>query len=339
MATIKDVALLAGVSTATVSHVLNDTRFVSNELRERVLSAIEELAYRPSQIATSLRTKRSQSILLIIPDISNAFFPPLVRGVQDAFDKAGFSIIVGNTDRRRDREVEFLNLAQRTQADGIIIIASEIGYEDLHPLAKEGIPAVLLGTHIEHPHLDVVRINNQAAAYEAVKHLIELGHRRIAIVFGPMSETSRRHRLNGYQQAMSEAGLPVAREWIVEDSFDPADGYTTFWRLLEHPQRPTAIFVAADIVALEVLRLLQQTQFRVPDDISLVGFDDIPATLYTNPPLTTVHQPTYDMGQRAADLLLARITEGNPAEPIAGQCVVMKHHLVVRASTAPPPHS
>ncbi|MCZ7542982.1 MAG: LacI family transcriptional regulator [Anaerolineae bacterium] len=334
MATIKDVARAAKVSTATVSHVLNGTRYVSEGLRERVLKAIAELDYRPSQVAASLRTKRSNSILLIIPDIANPFFPPLVRGVQDVFDRARYAIIVGNTDRRRSRELEFLNLALRAQADGVIIVASEIEEADLLPLAEQGIPAVLIGTHIDHPDLDVVRVDNRAAAYDAVRHLTGLGHRRTAMAFGPMSASSLHQRLQGYRQAMADAGLEVNADWIVEESSREAADYQGIRQLMARPDRPTAIFAAADVVALDVLVLLRELGLRVPEDVSVVGFDDIPATRLTTPPLTTIHQPKYQMGQRAADLLLRRMTQDEEAPR---ERAIMAHRLVVRGSTAPPP--
>lgn len=333
MATIKDVARAAGVSTATVSHVLNGTRNVSDELRARVHAAIAELHYQPSRVAASLRTKRSNSILLIIPDIANPFFPPLVRGVQDTFEPESYAIIVGNTDRRRSRETEFLNLALRTNADGLIITASEIEYEDLLPLAARGVQTVLIGTHIDHPNLDVVRIDNRAAACEAVQHLIDLGHRRIAMAFGPMSTSSLEQRRQGYQQAMAAAGLPIEAGWVVEETARAADEYQGIRDLMTRPDRPTAIFAAADVIALDLLLVLRDMGLRVPEDVSVVGFDDIPATRLTTPALTTIHQPTYEMGRRAAELLIRHMTETAPS---ARERVVMEHQLIVRGSTAPP---
>jgi DNA-binding LacI/PurR family transcriptional regulator len=333
MATIKDVARAANVSTATVSHVLNDTRYVSDELRERVLRAIGELNYRPSHAAASLRTKRSQSILIIIPDIANPFFPSLVRGAQDAFDRKGFAVIVGNTDRRRDRELEFLSLALRTQADGIIINPSQIGYNDLQEVIEQGVKVVLIGAHIDHPGLDIVRVDNRAGAYDAVRHLIDLGHKRIAIVCGPMSASSAWQRCEGYWQAMEEAGLPVKPDWVVEDTFDQEGGYRSAQQLLAQSEPPTAIFATADLIAIGVMQALRAAALRVPEDVSVVGFDDIPAATLTTPPLTTINQPKYEMGKRAAELLLARIKGGKASSSRRG---LMEYGLVVRGSTAPP---
>jgi DNA-binding LacI/PurR family transcriptional regulator len=333
MTTIKDVARAANVSTATVSHVLNGTRYVSEELRELVLEAVAELNYRPSRVAASLRTKRSNSILLIIPDIANPFFPPLVRGVQDTFDRHSFAVIVGNTDRRRDREQEFLSLALRTHADGIIINPSEIGYEALLPLIEQDIRVVLIGTHIDHPDLDIVRVDNRVGAGDAVRHLIALGHRRIGMVCGPMSTSSARQRCEGYRHAMEEAELPIRTGWVVEDAFDQEGGYRGTQQLLAHPERPTAIFAAADLMALGVMHAVRDAGLCVPDDVSVVGFDDILEATITTPPLTTINQPKYRMGQCAAELLLARISEGVQAEC---ERAVMEHRLVVRGTTAPP---
>lgn len=333
MATIKDVAQTAHVSTATVSHVLNGTRYVSEELRERVLKAVTDLNYQPSQVAASLRTKRTQSIFLIIPDIDNPFFPPLVRGAQDAFDRKQFAVIVGNTDRRYDRELEFLNLALRTQADGIIINPTQIGYDDLREVIERGVKVVLIGTHIDHKELDRVHVDNRAGAYDAVRHLIDLGHRHIAIVCGPTHTSSAWQRCEGYQQAMEEAGLPVNPGWVVEETFDQEGGYRGTQQLLAQATRPTAIFATADLMALGVIQALRDSGLRIPDDISVVGFDDIPAATITTPMLTTINQPKYEMGKRAAELLLARIQGRKPSR---SKCGLMEYGLIVRGSTASP---
>jgi DNA-binding LacI/PurR family transcriptional regulator len=333
MATIKDVAQTANVSTATVSHVLNGTRYVSEELRERVLKAVNDLDYQPSQIAASLRTKRTQSIFLIIPDIANPFFPPLVRGAQDAFDRKQFAVIVGNTDRRYDRELEFLNLALRTQADGIIINPTQIGYDDLREVIERGVRLVLIGTHIDHPDLDIVRVDNRAGAYDAVRHLIDLGHLRIAMVCGPLHTSSAWQRYEGYQRAMEEAGLPIQPGWVVEETFDQDGGYRGTQKLLTHREHPTAIFATADLMALGVMQALRDAGLSVPHDMSVVGFDDIPAATLTTPALTTINQPKYEMGKRAAELLLARITGRKLTRSRHG---LMEYGLIVRGSTAPP---
>lgn len=335
MPTIKDVARAANVSIATVSHVLNGTRFVSDELRARVLHAAEALDYHPNRVAASLRTRRSQSVLLIIPDIANPFFPQLVRGVQDVFDRKGFAVIVANTDRRRDRELDFLNLALRTNADGVIINPSGIDYSDILPLIERDIKITLIGAHIDHPDLDVVRVDNPAGAHDAVRHLVTLGHRRIAMVTGPLRASSARQRHEGYEQAMAEAGLPVESGWVAEATFDQEGGYRATTRLLMHPSPPTAIFAAADLMALGAMQALRDAGRHVPRDVSVVGFDDIPLAQITAPPLTTISQPKYEMGQCAAELLLARL---GTSEATLCQHVVMEHALVVRGSTAAPPH-
>ncbi|MCZ7543514.1 MAG: substrate-binding domain-containing protein [Anaerolineae bacterium] len=272
-------------------------------------------------------------MLLIIPDIANPFFPLLVRGVQDIFEREKFAVIVGNTDRRRDRELEFLDLALRTHADGLIINPSQIDYADLLPVIGQGIAVVLIGTHISHPQLDVVRVDNRAAAHDAVAHLVALGHRRIGMVCGPLDTSSAQQRREGYERAMQAAGLPIAAGWIAEDTFDETGGYRGTQRLLALPDRPTAIFATADLMALGVLGALRDAGLSVPGDVSVVGFDDIPSATITHPPLTTIHQPTYEMGQCAAERLMARIKRDAPD---ACPDTVMAHRLVVRASTGPP---
>jgi len=191
---------------------------------------------------------------------------------------------------------------------------------------EQSVKVVLIGTHIDHPDLDFVHVDNRAGAYDAVRHLLDLGHQRIAIVCGPMSASSASQRFEGYWKAMTEAGLPVETGWTVEETFDQEGGYRGTQRLLAQAKRPTAIFAAADLLALGVVQALRDARLRVPDDISVVGFDDIPAATLTTPPLTTVSQPKYE-------LLLARIKGGKPSGPTRG---LMEYCLIVRGSTAPP---
>jgi LacI family transcriptional regulator len=198
---------------------------------------------------------------------------------------------------------------------------------------EQGVKVVLIGTHIDHPDLDIVRVDNRAGANDAVRYLIDLGHRRIAIVCGPMSASSAWQRCEGYGQAMEEVGLPVNPDWVVEETFDQEGGYRGAQRLLTLDDRPTAIFAAADLVALGVMQALRDAGLRVPQDISVVGFDDIPAATLTTPPLTTINQPKYEMGKRAAELLLARIKGSKLSRSRHG---LMEYGLIVRGSTSPP---
>jgi LacI family transcriptional regulator len=331
LARMKDVAQRAGVSPSTVSHVINETRFVSQQLRDRVLHAMRELNYQPSAVARGLRTKRTQVIALIIPDITNPYFPEVARGVQDVAEENEYSVILCNTDRMRGRELRFLKALRGQQVDGLILNPSEVTSGDLQDLQDAQIPVVLIGSQIDHLDLDVVMVDNVQGAYDAVSHLIDLGHRRIGLVGGPRAASSGEQRFQGYVRALTDHDIPIDGEIITEGRFTREGGYESMKHLLALQSPPAAVFASSDVMAIGALMAIQEEGLQVPNDVSLVGFDDIAEASTTTPRLTTISQPKYQTGQVAAQLLFDRVEGASLGER---QKIVLSHQLVIRESTA-----
>lgn len=334
MADMRDVAREARVSLSTVSHVLNDTRYVSPELRSRVLETAERLGYRSNAVARSLRTKRTHTLALIVPDIANPYYPALARGVLHAADAAGCVTVLCNSDRDPDKEIEIIRALESRQVDGIVFYPSGPHTEQLAALAGVHTPMVLLGSRGSGVSLDVV-LTNPRGAYEPVRYLTSLGHRRVGLIGGLRAHSPRPEKFTGYCAALEEAGLPVAGELALGGCYTQESGAAAARTLLGLPDPPTAIFAANDLMAIGAMLAAQELGLRVPEDVSVVGYDDIPQASITSPRLTTVAVPKYEMGRAAAELLLARI--GGHAGP--PESVVLPHHLIVRESTGPAPAS
>jgi LacI family transcriptional regulator len=324
---IKDVADKAGVSTATVSHVINGTRFVREETRQKVMSAVETLNYHPSTIARGLATKSTQAVGLIISDITNPFFTDVARGVEDEFNQYGYHTIFCNTDEDPAREDEYLRLLFAHQIDGLIIAPTGVLSERLIHIAAAEVPIVLLDRGAPHIDAPVVGVDNECGAYEATHYLIELGHRRIGVITGLESISTLNDRVNGYKRALQEANLPVDEALIIRadpryyhiqppslDSLKPLtnlqmtpSAFYALQQLLDLPDRPTALFVTNNQMTLGTLHAFKEKKLRCPEDVSLISFDDHAWASLFSPPLTVVKQPTYDLGQAAAKLLLKLI--------------------------------
>ena len=332
---IKDVAKYAGVSTATVSHVINQTRFVSEETRQKVLDAIETLNYQPSAIARGLATNATQTIGLIVADITNPFFTAVARGVEDEINRHGYHTIFSNTDEDPEREDEYLRLLSARQIDGLIIAPARVHSERLVRMSEGGMPILLIDRDATGVRAPLVCVDNEGGAYQAVKYLIELGHRRIGILMGMETISTHVLRLNGYKRALIEAGLPSDEALIArtDNWFDLPQGdqvasapprslsnvqmtpatFNALQQLLDLPDRPTAIFITNNQMTLGTLYALKERQLRCPDDISIISFDDHEwAPLFT-PPITAVRQPTYHLGQTAASLLM-QLVKGEEVE-------------------------
>jgi LacI family transcriptional regulator len=332
---IRDVADKAGVSTATVSHVLNQTRFVRDETRQKVLAAVEALNYQPSSIARGLATNSTQTVGLVVSDITNPFFTAVARGVEDVINQHGYHTIFCNSDEDPQREDEYLRLLSARQIDGLIITPTGVYSERLLRLAEVGTPIVLLDREAPGIEAPLVNVDNEGGAYRAIRYLIELGHRQIAVLMGMATISTLHARLNGCRRALQESGMTLAEEFIVRA--DPRFYGTTpagngavvrpatnnqmtpsafemLGKLLASPNRPSAVFVTNNQMTLGTLYALREHGLRCPEDISLVSFDDHDwAPLFT-PPLTVVRQPTYRLGQLAARLLM-RLINGEPVEP------------------------
>lgn len=324
---IQDVASLAGVSITTVSRVVNENGYpVRPDTRLRVQEAVRTLGFRPSPLARGLLGKSTQTIGLVIPDISNPYYPLLSRGVEDVANEHGFTVIFCNTDRSTSKTRHYIELLSEKQVDGVIFAGG--GLEE----GEEALPgmegrAVLIGRH-SWP-FPSVQVDNVGAAREATLHLIDLGHRRIGFIAGPSNLTSARDRLKGHLAAMETVdGDSFGGALVLDGNFRSEDGYRAATELLGRPAAPTAIFAANDRMAIAAMAAAFDLGLKVPDDLAVVGFDDTPTARYVRPALTTVALPSYEMGAEAARLLLKLL----PGETVEGT-TWLATKLVVRQSS------
>lgn len=311
----RDVARAAGVSQTVVSYVLNDVRDVAlhPDTRKRVLAAIAELGYVPNHTARSLRSRRTRTIAAIIPDITNPFYPAFIRGVQDVARAQHHDVLAFNSDGDRSLELDSLQAARRASVDGIVMTRFFVTLDDLVPLLERGTPITLLSDPVndevpDHLPLDTASISGNDAAFELVSYLIDKGHNRIAMISGTASTPPRDARVQGYRQALESHHLPLEEVLIRGGDFTESGGYEAMREILQLDPRPTAVFASNDLMAMGALLACREQGLRVPDDIALAGFDDIPAARLVQPPLTTVDQHAHATGHRTAELLLSRLS-------------------------------
>jgi len=330
--TITDVARLAGVHPSTVSRALHRADLpLSAETRRRVLAAVERLEYQPSAIARGLRLRRTRTLGMLVPDITNPFFPPIIRGAEEAARERGYELVLCNTDDESEREKASLRVLRERQADGLLIATSRMADATLASVRRERFPFVLVNRGSRVAEDPVVEVNNARAASEIVAHLVDLGHTRIAHIAGPLCTTTGAERAAGYRDALRAHGLPVDAALIAESAAYSEDaGHDAAKLLLE--QAPTAIFAANDLLALGALRAARETSVRVPIDLSLVGINDIPMVGLLDPPLTTARVPQREMGAIAARMLIGLLER----EPVAQRHVLLDTELIIRGSTAAP---
>jgi len=333
MPTIKDVAVSAGVSIATVSHVINGTRFVSDELKQRVLSAMEALDYRPNTLARGLRSGRTRTIGIIVPDASNMFFAEIGRAIEDIGFENGYSVIVCNSDNNLDKQRSYIDTLITKQIDGIIFISAGAPDAELEPLKQAGIPIVVADREIPPGQADVVLIDNELGGYLATQHLIELGHTRIACIAGPTNLNPSAGRITGFFRALHEHGLSAPPDWVISGDFQIESGDACMARLLASDLPPSAVFVCNDMMAIGAMGAIRRQGLRVPEDISVVGFDNIALSKAVYPPLTTVRQPIAEIAASICSMLFIRMDA--QGEIPAQQRVVLEPDLVIRASTSP----
>jgi LacI family transcriptional regulator len=332
MSTIKDVAALAGISYTTVSHVLNKTRPVSEEVRLKVEAAIEALDYVPSAVARSLKAKSTLTIGLLIPNGVNPYFAELARGIEDYCERNGFCVILCNSDDNPDKQRSYLRLLLEKRVDGLIVSSVGSDAAMTQGLAAVRTPMVVVDRDLEGVSADLVRIDHEMGGFLATSHLIEQGHRHIACICGPAQTSVAQMRLAGYRRAMQGAQLDVPDQWVVESDFTSPGGYQAAVGLLDGT-RPTAIFAGNDMIGIGVLRAAAERNIRVPSDLSVIGFDDIQMSRYVYPALTTVGQSILQLGEMAAEVLLRRIA--GPTVVAVEQRIVAPN-IVLRESTAPP---
>jgi LacI family transcriptional regulator len=331
MATIYDVARRAEVSAATVSRVLNGHSSVDPQLAERVRVAVAELDYRPSALARNLRRSRTSLWAVIISDVGNPFFTSLVRGVEDVAQSSGYSVVLCNSDEDPDKESNYVSVALAEQVAGVIMSPSGQPAAAAR-LLDAGTPLVLIDRELPDVRADSVLVDNEHGAAEATAHLLSGGYQRIACVTGPESVSTARRRLRGYQLAIADGGGSYDESLVRYGDFRETGGYQAMAGLLDLPEPPDAVFVANNLMAVGALECLRARGVTVPDQIGVVGFDDLPWSDLVRPPLTTVSQPTYELGQVAAQLLTERISDRS-REPTT---VVLKTELHVRATSRRP---
>jgi LacI family transcriptional regulator len=330
-ATIMQVAERAGVSIATVSRVLNNVpRQVRSATRRRVLRVIRELDFRPNALARSLHQRRTRTVGLIIPDIANAYYAQIARGIEEALSRREYTLIACNTDRRADRISHYLAALVEKQVDGIILGGGgTLHGRHMAAFVGCGVSTVLIGRY--GVDLPAIRVDNVAGAREAAHHLLALGHRRIAVLAGPKSSTTTMDRLAGYREACSAAGVRIPAGWFVYGDLRPECGREAAERLLAGRSRPTAVLAINDQMAIGAMRAVFRRGLRVPEDVSVVGFDDIALASYVTPALTTMALPLHAMGVAAGEMILGALAgDTQPRE------IWFTPRLVVRESSAAP---
>ncbi len=329
--TIKDVAEKAQVSISTVSRVINNSGYVNAETKHKVMEAIRELDFEPNPLAKGLGGGKSNTIGLILPDITNLFFPSIARGVEDAATVQGYTVILGNTDNVAANEESYLNVLERKSVDGIIIAGSSSDGSRIQELTTSGLPVVLVDRTFPSLTIDSVTSDNLEGAYLAVKHLVTLGHEKILFLGGGTNISTTQEREQGYLKALRESGIPINRNLIHYGDYRFESGFDRLIEVLEKGLPFTAVFAANDLIAIGAIRAIQSRNLHVPQDFSVVGFDDIFWAKLERPPLTTVAQPIYRMGMIACELLLDKIKLPSQQEP---RHIVLKPDLVLRQSTA-----
>jgi len=330
--TIRDIAKRAGVSVATVSRTLREPEAVRPAKRDAVNQAIEEMKYVPNAIAQQLRRPRHEAIIVIVPAIANPFFSEIVQSIENVAHELGYRVLIGETQGKQERLDYYAEMVTSRVADGLILLGSLLP-SVVRATVKAGkplpMPLVLACESYAGLNCPHVVIDNVAAAKLAVQHLIEMGRRKIATITGPMVNSLCADRLRGYHSAMVEAGLTPEAGWIVDGDFSIESGHSAMLRLLELDSRPDAVFCANDEMAIGAQQAIHEKGLMVPGDIATVGFDDLRFGAYATPPLTTIRQPTNELGETAMRMIDAMLHN----KPLAEQSVVLAHQLIVRRSS------
>lgn len=324
---------MAGVSVATVSRTLSRPEKVAESTREKVMQAVEESGYVTNVLASNFRRRKTESIVVLVPDIANPFYSRIIQEIEAVARDNGYQILLGETRQDPEMEKSYAQLAQRRIADGIICLGMHIPFKH-RPMRKSvdpnWPPLVMACEYMGDIPVPTVAIDNRGAARDATRHLIDLGHKRIAYIGGPPDFSLSRDRLKGFRAALSRAGLKPLEDGIHSGDFSLQSGYSAAQGLFSQSRLPTAVFCASDEIAIGAIRAAQEQGLQVPRDISIVGFDDIQMAGFSNPPLTTVRQPTVEFGRRATQMML-QILAG---KKLPENRIVLPHELVVRDSTA-----
>jgi LacI family transcriptional regulator len=330
MATMKQVAEKAGVSVSTVSHVLNNTRVVSPDVRARVLAIIAEMRYIPSAVARSLKNDKTHTIGMMVPNNSNPYFAELIQGIEDAAFKLSYNVILCNAYDDSKKQAAYLRVLMEKRIDGLILVASGADDELALLLSDQSVPIVLVDREVAGVQADFIEADHETGGYLATRYLIELGHTAIACVAGPADLPPARDRVAGYLRALAEAGLACPPGYLVRSDFTSEGGFQAFRTLLALAAPPTAIFSSNDLMALGGICAASEALVRIPEQLSVIGYDDIALASYSTPRLTTMAQPKYEMGQMVTRVLLERIKGGHL--PLRRE--MFQTTLVARQSTA-----
>lgn len=325
MVGIVDVAKIAKVSTATVSRVLSNNINVSVKTRDKVLEAVNRLEYKPNRLASNLRKLSSNTVMVVVPDITNPFFSSILQGFKDVALENGYHVLLGDTGNSLEQEREYINLVKERVVDGLILATARLPKEEILAASQE-IPVVLACEYIDGFDIPTVSIDNVSAAREAVEYLIHNGHRRIGLITGPFSVILSKDRVKGYYQAMNLNEIPIEGVLIQEGDFTVTSGYETMLKLLALEETPTAVFATNDEMAVGAMKAIKQKGLDVPRDISVIGFDNIPLCELIEPELTSISQPRYDMGYQAMQMLLKIIKK----EDLTRNQIVLPHRLMIR---------
>lgn len=327
MMKMSDVARMANVSPATVSRVLRQPELVSEDTRTKVLKVVEELNYQPHMIARQFRTRETKTILVIVPDISRSFFSEVLRGIQHMAVSNGYKVILGDSENDLQREKEFIDLLLQKQADGVVLLTARMELSSLERIANQ-FPMVIACEYYDGSEVPTVSIDNISSSRKIMEHLIQLGHTRIAHITGPMDVILSRDRLKGYRQALMSHDIEIKPEFIQEGDFSIQSGYDQMIKLLSLQSPPTAVFVFNDEMALGAIKAVKKSGMKVPEDIAVVGFDNINIASFFDPEITTIDQPKYEIGKVAMNLLL-KLMNGEQLEKTK---IVLPDELIVRES-------
>ncbi|AGB42375.1 transcriptional regulator [Halobacteroides halobius DSM 5150] len=331
--TIKDVAKEAGVSYATVSRALNDHPDVNEDTRKRILKIASEIGYQPNVIARGLVSQETKTIGLLIPDITNPFFPEVARGVEEAAIEAGYNIFLCNTNWSKEREEHYIDALLQKQVDGLIITPSSENLDHLERLLNSKVKTVFVSSFIKHPDFTSIIVDNVTGAQRAVQHLIERGHKKIGFVGAGEDRFANQERLKGYKQALEANNIEIRPKYIKnqEGSYKRKSGYYLMKELLSLDQYPTAVFSYNDLLALGAIQAIREEGLSVPEDVAVIGFDDISFASLPEIQLTTVAQPKYDMGQLALENLLEQIKDKK--EKSISRRILLDPKLIIRKTS------
>lgn len=335
MSTMKDVAKRAGVSLGTVSNVLNNRASVRPENRERVLKAVEEINFKANMVARSLKTKSSNDIALIIPDINNPFYPELARGVEDAANRAGLQVFLCNNDRAQNKERAYVESLITKNIQGLIIVKSQLSEDEIEDINNQ-IAVIRVDAAIpQKSGYSILNMDDHSGFLKGMELLRGYGHERIALIGGMRESFSSNVRYDTYLKFLTVHGIKFRPNYVIRGDYNWSSGYKAAKVLMSLSDPPTAIFAVNDLMAIGCMKALREMGLSVPRDVSVLGYDNIDMSKLCTPTLTTVNQPKYDLGVKSVDMLLRRLEERGSQAGFQGECLTLPTYVVLRESVGP----